>query len=80
MKRSRIKPISEKQEQEIYLRIIVREMLMVEQGGKCSECGGRGDWRGLSLSHSVPLARGGKTDTINCKLLCGICHDKRHGL
>jgi len=71
---------SERQDKEIELRIIVREMLMIEQGGKCAECKQKPDWRGLQLSHTIPLARGGKTDTENCRLLCARCHSARHGI
>jgi len=53
---------------------------MIEQGGKCAKCKQKPDWRGLQLSHAIPLARGGKTDAGNCQLLCARCHSARHGI
>jgi|SRR3990167_2342364 len=32
-------------------------------------------WRGISLSHIIPLSRGGKTCKGNCLLECYVCHE-----
>lgn len=77
MKRSRIKPISDKQKEELALRKKVKAELIKEYGLHCMTCGDKNrDWRGISLSHIVPLSRGGKTTKKNCPLECYPCHEK----
>ena len=76
MRRTRIKPISDKQKIELALRAKIKRELIEEFGNKCMTCGSTGDWRGISLSHIVPLSRGGKTSKNNCLLECYPCHEK----
>lgn len=71
-----MKKISDKQRAELQLRRRLKGKLIIKYGGKCQTCGTKGDWRGLSLSHIIPLSRGGKTDEINCLLECFSCHEK----
>lgn len=84
MKRYRIRLVSEKQARELALRKKVKQELIEEFGNRCMICGklpdfkdGRGE---LHLSHTISLAQGGKTDKENCRLLCRVCHNKRHGI
>jgi len=81
MKRTPIRKISDKmvsqkkQEKEITLKLLERCK------GLCEDCGQFPDWRGLSKHEVVFRSHGGSaTDPANCLMLCGICHDKRHGI
>jgi len=80
MKRTRINPISLKQRKELKLRSKLKKELIEEHGAYCQTCGGTGDFRGISLSHIIPLSRGGKTSKENCILEDYSCHSKRHGI
>ena len=77
MKRSKIKPISDKGREEMILRGKLRMGLADEYGEHCMTCKDKNrDWRGISLSHIIPLSRGGKTVRKNCLLECYPCHEK----
>jgi len=72
-----MKRISKKQEIELQKRKDLKEELIEEFGNHCRSCKDKNrDWRGLSLSHKIPLSRGGKTDRNNCVIECYVCHDK----
>lgn len=75
-----INRVSSKQWKELALRAKLKAELVIESGNRCMTCGGNGDFRGLSLSHVIPLSRGGKTTRENCILQCLPCHSKRHGI
>ena len=83
MKRSPIKPVSDKQKDEIALRRGLRYQLWRDQEGKCKKCGRLLTWNQTELSHKKSLARGGKTTAENCEVLCssmiGGCHPEEHG-
>ncbi len=73
--------ISKRQQAELKLRKLLKAQLIIENGGVCDECGNCGGWRGLELSHEIPLSRGGKTERSNVKILCAPCHAvKKHHL
>lgn len=77
MKLTPIKKISDKQKEELALRSKLKRELIAEFGEHCMTCGDKNrDWRGISLSHVVPLSRGGKTTRGNCLLECYPCHEK----
>jgi len=76
MKKSRINPVSKKQQKEIGRRIYLKQALIDTYGKKCQTCGSKGDWRGISLSHIVPLSRGGKTERSNIILECYPDHER----
>jgi len=80
MKRTELRKISSKQEDELYKRRILKACLIIESGDKCMTCGQSGGWLGLSLSHIIPLSRGGKTFKENCLVECSKCHMHRHNL
>lgn len=80
MRKTGINPISDKQKTEIQKRRVLKAVLIAENGERCMKCGRLPDWRGISLSHIIPLARGGKTQTDNVELLCFYCHSKKHGI
>ena len=76
MKRTAIKRYSVKQGIEIQKRQQLKADLIKEYGEHCMTCKDKNrDWRGISLSHIIPLSRGGKTDNNNCILECGPDHD-----
>lgn len=75
-RRHAIRRVSEKQAHELKLRALVKRELIEEHGNICMTCNNlKRDWRGLSLSHIIPLGRGGKTDKTNCILECYPCHE-----
>lgn len=79
MKRiSAIRPISNKQKIELKRRQDLKAELIGEYGEHCMKCGRLPDWRGLDLSHIIPLSRGGKTELPNVLLECRRCHSIRH--
>jgi len=72
-----MKQISPKQELEIKKRRELKAELIKEFGEHCMTCKDeRRDWRGISLSHIIPLSRGGKTERGNVLLECYVCHTK----
>ena len=76
MKSTPLRRVSDKQKRELALHGKLKKELMEETEGHCQTCGTTGDWRGLSLSHIIPLSRGGKTDRDNCILECYPDHEK----
>lgn len=68
--------ISKKQKLEMAARSKLKGKLIEEYGERCMTCGSAGDFRGISLSHIIPLSRGGKTTRANCPLECYPCHEK----
>ena len=76
LQRKPIRRVSPKHEMELALRSRLKRELIAEFGNRCMTCGSTGDFRGISLSHIIPLSRGGKTSRENCLLECGNCHDK----
>ena len=77
MKKSRLKPRSDKLKLELVKRSQLRVDLMLEYGNHCMTCQDKDrDWRGISLSHIIPLSRGGGTSRKNCLIECYVCHDK----
>ena len=76
MKRSPIRRVSDKQKKELALRRRLKKEYMEETNGLCMTCWTTGDWRGLSLSHIVPLSRLGKTTRENTLLECYPCHER----
>ena len=68
--------ISKKQAVELKQRHDLKQELIEEHGEHCMTCQDKNrDWRGLSLSHIIPLSRGGKTSKDNCILECYVCHE-----
>jgi len=81
MKRVGLNKISRKHAEEIKLRQSLKQQLIDEYGSICMNCHGKyQDWRGVSLSHVIPLSRGGETSQSNCLLECYPCHSLRHGI
>ncbi len=77
LKRSPIRKVSKEQTKELALRIKLKKELIAEmEYPHCQTCLGNGDIRGLSLSHIIPLSRGGKTTRENCLIECYPCHEK----
>lgn len=76
MKRTPLKKVSNKQARELRLRSNLKAGLVDEFGEHCMTCNDQNrDWRGISLSHVIPLSRGGKTNRDNCILECYVCHE-----
>ena len=74
---STLNKVSDKQEVELALRQELKAELIKEFGEHCMTCKDlHRDWRGISLSHIIPLSRGGKTTRENCILECYVCHTK----
>ena len=59
----------------------VRDAVWARAEGKCEECGGFGDFRGLVPHHRKPKGMGGskRVETAeDLELLCGKCHSREH--
>ena len=80
MKRTRIKPISDKKREQLKAENLLTARLIIKQKGRCAECDKLLGWG--SAKHEIKFrSQGGDpTDETNCKLLCLVCHGKRHGL
>ncbi len=71
-----MRPVSKKQAKELALRGALKKELLEECDHSCMTCNNlRLDFRGLSLSHIIPLGRGGKTTRENCLIECYPCHE-----
>jgi len=76
MKRSYINKVSDKQCEELRQRTRLKAELLIEFGNHCITCKDKyRDWRGISLSHIIPLSRGGITSKKNCILECYPDHE-----
>jgi len=75
IKKTPINKVSAKQKIELAKRRKLKKELIEEQGEVCMTCGKAPDWRGITLSHIIPLGRGGKTTRKNCPLECFPCHE-----
>ena len=71
---------SSMQRKELVARSRLKKTLLQECGDLCMTCGGTGFPFGLTLSHIIPLSRGGKTTRKNCLIECISCHNLRHGI
>ena len=80
MKRSRIKPISDKRRVQLVKEKELTAKLLVKQKGLCAECGRPLGW--ASAKHEIKFRShgGDPTDENNCELLCVYCHMKAHGI
>ncbi len=77
MKRVAIKRYSVRQLTELHKRWALKADLIKEFGEHCMTCKDKNrDWRGISLSHIIPLSRGGETSRKNCLLECYPCHEE----
>ena len=74
-KRKPLKKVSKKQAKELKGRSKLKAQLVMESEGKCMTCNKKPrNGIGLSLSHIVPLSRGGQTCRENCLAECDNCH------
>ena len=81
MKRSRLKPVSEKMRQQLVEERKFKQELLVRCKGKCEICFKLPDWRGLSKHEIIKRSHGGNPlDPLNCLLLCGKCHSAEGGI
>ena len=69
----------ERRKTELALRKRIKAELISEQIKAvgyiyCTTCRQRPDWRGITLSHIIPLSRGGKTERSNVILEDYPCH------
>jgi 5-methylcytosine-specific restriction endonuclease McrA len=76
MNHTPINPTSKKQQRELTKRSKLKMEYIQEYGEVCMTCKNtKRDWRGLTLSHTIPLSRGGRTCRANCLLECFVCHE-----
>lgn len=76
MRRSPPNKISDKHREELRQRTRLKAELLIEFGNHCMTCHDKNkDWRGISLSHIIPLSRGGETSKRNCLLECYPDHE-----
>ena len=76
MKRVAIKRYSRQHRVELKKRRVLKAKLIEEFGEHCMTCKDKDrDWREISLSHIIPVSRGGKTNKKNCILECYPCHE-----
>ncbi len=81
MRRTKIKPISNKQQRLMNFRMLMKPIVFESQGKRCKDCGtSTPDFRGWELSHTKSLAQGGEDTLENLMVLCAPCHAIRHGL
>lgn len=72
-----LRKVSPKQAKELKERVRLKAELLEECDHTCMTCGNVNlDWRGWSLSHIIPLSRGGKTNRENCLIECYPDHEK----
>jgi 5-methylcytosine-specific restriction endonuclease McrA len=80
LKRTRIRPISDKQKEELQRRRELKDYLILKYGRICRTCGASPWFPPLALSHIIPLSRGkaagGVTSEENCLIECDTCHRK----
>lgn len=74
MKKSYINRVSRKQSVELAKRRELKAALIRERGAVCMTCGARPYFPPISLSHIIPLSRGGKTCRENAILEDIVCH------
>ena len=72
---STINKVSDTQKIEIRNRTRLKAELLMAFGNICMTCHKKPDWRGISLSHIIPLSRGGKTELNNLLLECYPDHE-----
>ena len=77
LKKTRIKPVSEKQKVEIALRQQMKMEHIADFGYECMLCF-RKTYE-LDLIHLVRLSAGGKTTRENTRTACRECHDTWDG-
>lgn len=71
-----INKVSPKQKTELKLRHDLKAQLINQFGEHCMTCHDvNRDWRGITLSHIIPLSRGGGTTDKNTLLECFTCHE-----
>lgn len=58
--------------------VSVKRAVMERSGGCCEKAGCPN--AGVEYDHVVPVALGGKSDELNCTLLCRDCHQKKTAL
>jgi len=76
LKKTPLNKVSNKQHKELKLRRELKTKLIHDYGNICMTCKGKNtDWRGLTLSHIVPLSRGGLTVKSNCIIECFPDHE-----
>ena len=80
MKRTKIKPISKKKKRQIVEEKEIRQQLQARCQGRCELCGGDGGWLGLHPHEEVFRSHGGVMSLGNSKMLCQVCHSRKHGL
>ena len=77
MRKTLLNKVSAKHQKELRTRGQLKAELIKEFGEHCMTCKDLNrDWRRISLSHIIPLGRGGQTTKSNCILECGPDHDK----
>ena len=56
----------------------IKHMMYRDSGGICPDCKEHFDEDKMEAHHIVSWARGGRTVSTNCALICKDCHTKRH--
>ena len=80
MKRTRLKPISQRKLHQIETEKPIRVLLEERANGRCEQCGQLPDFRGLCPHERIFRSRGGKLTLWNSVMLCRLCHSRFHGL
>lgn len=94
VKKTRIKPISDKRKAEMEGEYEIREQLCERAGGYwvrsghqyrcigglCELCGQPPDWIGLEMHEKIFRSAGGKVSLDNSIMLCDTCHKRKHGI
>ncbi len=76
-----LKRISNKMAAQKVKERALRLKLLERCQGLCELCHRAPDWRGLSKHEKIFRSQGGDPlDPDNCLMLCGVCHDLKHGI
>jgi len=80
MRKTGLRPISDKRRKQIEEERVIRQKLWERCGGRCEKCGRLPDWRGIHPHEKLFRSQGGKLSMENSIMLCSVCHDAEHGL
>lgn len=58
----------------------IRRRLYARQNGKCAYCGQHRNHKYMTISHIIPLSRGGTDDISNLRCVCKKCNGMKDNM